>query len=159
MQATGDQSISQCISSGIPLDRLGNTTQGESSHEAQTSGTLPPISNDTHAASSAQFVSLDMRSDSTIPVIQVVDSSQDVPSDVGNPLAQSVDENPAPASTSLGEDRRRVAYEAFKTTLGTLNEVAGAFPPLKWAVGGLLNVITIFEVCGLALVDVNMRCA
>ena len=121
MQASSDQSTSQSISSGIPLSRLGSTTQGESSHEAQDSSTLPPISNDSQAASSAQFVSLDARSDSTIPVIQVVDSSQDMHSDEGHPLAQSVDENPAPAPTSLGEDRRRVAYEAFKTTLGTLN--------------------------------------
>ena len=92
-------------------------------------------------------------------MIQVVDSSVYVHSDVGYPLEQSIDETRAPAATFLIAERRRVAYEAFKTTLGMLNEVSGVFPPLKSAAAGLLNVITIFEVRGLAFADVYMTCS
>ena len=158
-QASGDQSISQPIISGIPLDQLGSTTPGELSREAQTSSTVPLISPTSHTASSARFVSLDAQSDTMIPMIQVVDSSQDVHSDADNALPQSADVTPAPPPTWLGEERRRIAYEAFKTTLGTLNEVAGVFPPLKLATAGLPNLITIFEVRGLEFVDVYLRCA
>ena len=150
-----DASTQQAISSGIPLDRLDSPISGESSHKGQTCSTLPSISPDSHTVSSA-FTSVDAQRDSTIPVIQLVDSSVDVHSDGGNPLAQRVDKTPAPAlaPTSRAGERRQVAYEAFKTMLGTLHEVSGAFPPLQLAAAGLLNVITIFEVRGLAFADI-----
>ena len=157
LQASGDRSTPQTINSGIPLDRLGSPIPGESSHEAQTFSTLPPISTDSHTASSARFLSLDVQRDFTIPVIQVVDSSVDVLEDVGDLLSQSIDETPAPAPVSLAAERRGVAYEAFKTTLGMLNEVSDGFPPLKLAAAGLLNVITILEVRGISVRAVLRR--
>ena len=76
------------------------------------------------------------------------------------PMPVSDDRNtPQPStSPSLANERLGVAYEAFKTTLGTLNEIAGIWhPPLKAATAGLLNVITIFEVCGSACANVCGR--
>ena len=44
-----------------------------------------------------------------------------------------------------------VGFEGVKTTLRLVERVAGAFPPLKLAVSGLLGVIEIVEVCDFRL--------
>src|ERR1700730_7861255 len=52
-----------------------------------------------------------------------------------------------PKSLQTAEEASAVAFEGFKTALKSLKECAGAFPPLKAAVVGLLACMEAVDVC------------
>lgn len=112
----------------------GGTTQVESSHLAYIAST---VARPTSAVETSQVA------DTITPETRTTKQNQSATSGVDHALSETGGES---ASSSLAAERRGVAFQAFKTMLGTMNEVAGIFPPLKSATGGLLSVLTIVDV-------------
>lgn len=89
---------------------------------------------------------------------QRVKSTQRHPAAVSRAVPHTPSGTLLASSTTPAPGWRGKAYEGFKTSLDTLVEVSGVFPPLKAAAGGLRSVLTIVDVRTPSLQIVARKC-